>query len=1265
MPWNNRMRRAAVAVAAVLLAQTVVQAGGQLPSAAAPAPEKPISVPKSAAALTPITLITGDVVGYLGQPGGKDTVQVLKSRPGVRFQFLNTPNGWYAIPSDAVSLIGGRTVDRELFNVSYLAKNGYADGGQATMPVLIGYGSGAARARAAAMPGAATDHVLTSIGANAVRVAKTQAGAFWKTLVPAAGKRDLASGAARIMLDRKAKATLADSVAQIGAPQAWAAGYDGKGVRVAVLDTGVDATHPDLAGKVLDGKSFVADEPDLIDRNGHGTHVASTVAGSGAASAGKEKGVAPGAGLVIGKVLNGAGLGYDSDIIAGMEWAATTEHAQVISMSLGGPVLPGDDPMVDAVNSLTASTGALFVLAAGNSGPVRASIGSPAAAVSALTVGAVDHNDRIAEFSSRGPNVDGSVKPEITAPGVGIVAARAAGTSLGTPVNDYYTTLSGTSMATPHVAGAAAILAQRHPDWTASQLKATLVAAGKDIGAPVNSQGAGRVDVPTALDQTLSAQPSTIGFGVLPAPQSGTRTSTLTYHNAGSAAITLKIAVKMTDPNGKPAPDGTLAAGASQLTVPAGGQAQLPVVLAPGKVGIGSFQGTVVAASADGKTKATTPVGFSNGPVSHTVRLKVIGFDGEVRRSSSQDMWILPVDAADTDWLGSNIPTGDVTFQLPQGKYMILTNVFGGDGPNGTEQTGLMVNPTVNLSADTEVTFDLRKTKKVQISAPQPTWSQAALASVHRKALSGVTWDYALQVGVYDPGTVYVNEMPSQPNNEFSFDYQTVLTRSQLDLTVGSVTVHPHYIVADGGNDLNVPFPVRMFDGRKNSRLVYLGAGTDADFAGKTVKGQVVLVQTDTAAGLTSSVVRRAYAAGASGLVVFDSLSMTQTTNEDRADLLPVSYLARPDGLAVLSQLTKGIEAPVRLLGTPVSPFAYHFAATRIPGIPASGLTFRVDLARMVKIDTTYQSPRDLVISSGVTVDDLPPLPSGDLLRAPSRRLDYYGPAKAGPVWGRFMEAFENGNLTLLSSGAEQMARPQSRTDVFNAAPRRPGQAVAYRPLQVGPQALSLSRTANTMFYTPQVLDGNNHWDMAAPLPGEMSVKLSQDGKTLPGAAGSASVSWPLSQSSGRYRFDVDYTPAAFTPAGYRSNTSWEFGSPTPNKAWTGAGLTCGDADNPATASQPCAAAPAIMLDYALDVRKLLVRPYQVPGASNARITGVTVEVSYDSGKTWRSLPLVALPNGQWLGLLIGQRPGTSVSLRTIASDSAGNKVTQTLLNAY
>ncbi|MFD0539314.1 S8 family serine peptidase [Actinomadura luteofluorescens] len=128
---------------------------------------------------------------------------------------------------------------------------------------------------------------------------------------------------------------------QVGAPQAWSAGYTGEGAKVAVLDTGVDAGHPDLQGRIAETRNF-SESADAADRVGHGTHVASTVAGTGAASRGERRGVAPRADLLIGKVLDDEGSGTDSSVIAGMEWAAP--RADVVNMSLGGAPTDGTDP---------------------------------------------------------------------------------------------------------------------------------------------------------------------------------------------------------------------------------------------------------------------------------------------------------------------------------------------------------------------------------------------------------------------------------------------------------------------------------------------------------------------------------------------------------------------------------------------------------------------------------------------------------------------------------------------------------------------------------------------------------------------------------------------------------------------------------------------------------------------------------------------------------------------------------------------------------
>ncbi|MFC7109603.1 S8 family serine peptidase [Nonomuraea rubra] len=256
----------------------------------------------------------------------------------------------------------------------------------------------------------------------------------------------------------------------------WEFGNTGEGVDVAVLDSGIDTAHPDLAGRVAQAETFVPDQT-VEDGQGHGTHVASTIAGTGAASGGKERGVAPGARLHVGKVLDNAGEGQESWVLAGMEWAARTERAKIISMSLGAQATDGTDPLSAAVNQLSAETGALFVVAAGNSGPTAFTVGTPAAADAALAVGAVDGADQPADFSSRGPRAgDRGLKPEITAPGVDILAARSQYAAEG---DGFYQTMSGTSMATPHVAGAAALLAAQHPDWTGAQLKDALVSTAK------------------------------------------------------------------------------------------------------------------------------------------------------------------------------------------------------------------------------------------------------------------------------------------------------------------------------------------------------------------------------------------------------------------------------------------------------------------------------------------------------------------------------------------------------------------------------------------------------------------------------------------------------------------------------------------------------------------------------------------------------------------------------------------------------------------
>lgn len=351
----------------------------------------------------------------------------------------------------------------------------------------------------------------------------------------------------RIVPDRRVEMTLDLSVPHVRAPEVWGdVGYRGEGTTIAVIDTGVDYTHPDLGGcfgstcKVIGGYDFINGDGDPIDDQGHGTHVAATAAGGGITP-----GVAPAAHVLAYKVLDELGFGSSSDVIAGIERAADpdddgdpSDHVTVISMSLGGG---GDenDPISVAVDNATA-VGVLSVVAAGNDYAYFA-IGSPGTARTALTVGATDDADAIADFSSRGPTtIDYLLKPEITAPGVDICAATIPGAFPGFGCRDsIHASISGTSMATPHVSGAAALLRGLFPALAPAEVKAMLQQAAVPLGLDVTTGGAGRLDVRAAVDVGTILSPAPLNFGIddttVPA---WTATTDLTVRNLGDEAKT-------------------------------------------------------------------------------------------------------------------------------------------------------------------------------------------------------------------------------------------------------------------------------------------------------------------------------------------------------------------------------------------------------------------------------------------------------------------------------------------------------------------------------------------------------------------------------------------------------------------------------------------------------------------------------------------------------------------------------------------------------
>ncbi|MGW1447065.1 S8 family peptidase [Micromonospora sp. NPDC002411] len=697
---RRRQRRA---LTAGVLATVLVTAG--LTAQPASAQEQPTAAVSGTSGT--FTLITGDRVSL--DATGHPEIQRGPGRAGMRFVSSREDGHQYVVPVDAMPLLRDGRLDRRLFDLTALGEFGYDDRA-AELPLLVAYPEDRpAQARTATAEGDGRVRAdLPAAHALAVRADRDDRVTLWTSLTRGTtSARTLAAGVTHVWLDGKRKVSLDRSVPQIGAPTAWQAGFDGTGVTVGVLDTGIDADHPDFAGHLTEVRDFTGGN-DPSDAVGHGTHVASTIVGSGAASGGRYRGVAPGAKLLVGKVCATTEC-QDSDIITGMQWLAP--QARVVNLSVGGTDAPGLDPLETAVQELSHRHGTLFVVAAGNEGKPK-SISSPASADDALAVAAVDADDQRAYFSSRGPRVgDNHIKPEISAPGVDIVAAAPGGD---------YATMSGTSMATPHVAGTAAILAGQHPDWTGPQLKAALMDSAKPTGEDtIYEQGAGRVDIARAVAQPVAADVAAIDFPVQRWPHADDTplTQVVGYRNTGSAPVTLTLAVA-------PAPAGMLTVSPATLVVPAGGRAEATITVdtrvdAPD----GVYQGALTATGA-GDLRVRTPFVLNREIESYDVRLDHTGRNGKP--------------ATEYTTVAANLTTGEFstlaatpgggTLRLPKGRYALYSTIH-----EGAVST-MLVQPVLDVRGPVTEAVDARSAKPVAVTVPE---RDAAATSINVSA----NWD--------------------------------------------------------------------------------------------------------------------------------------------------------------------------------------------------------------------------------------------------------------------------------------------------------------------------------------------------------------------------------------------------------------------------------------------------------------------------------------------------------------------------------------------
>ena len=1244
----------AVRTTALVAAATVSVGVGLAPPPALSAEPAAVAPTAATAAAGPptvkkVTLVTGDVVEVSTGADGKQSVVILPRPDGTIPQAaINRANDHlFVIPTEAFGLLKSNRLNSDLFDVTTLIESQYDDASSATLPVLVDYGKGgtaAIKSRRASLKGATRTVVIPKLGVSAFHAKKKEARAFWADLttgVDAAGNPTaLADGATRVDLDGRVHVALEDSVPQIKAPQAWAAGFDGAGTTVAVLDTGYDPTHPDLAGRVGATANFTTDAT-VKDGHGHGTHVASTVGGTGAASNGLRMGVAPKTTLMIGKVLNDHGSGEDSQILAGMVWAVD-EGADVVSMSLGAGPTDGTDPLSEAINELSATSDTLFVVAAGNAGSRPSTVTSPGAADAALTVGAVDVNDVMAKFSSRGPRLaNGGFKPEVVAPGVNVTAARAAGTALGPVVDNVYTTISGTSMATPHVAGLAAILKEEHPGWDGDRIKSVIVNSTSPIANATGfDAGTGRVDALAAINETVFAPPS-VSLGSFKWPYSDlepTRTA-LTYTNTADTAVTLSLALAGQD--GTPVQAGSLSLADDQVTVPADGTASVDVILDPTVAASGAHSAVVTATPDNGGT-VRTGLSYLLEPEAYDVKVTVKPRTGTqsashaVFLSSLQAPWIF-----EQSYFDAEPGAQTATFRLPPGNYGVSAT-SAGLAADGAKEGVLTYEPSFTVSKNAEIVLDEDQTGRFGYDVERPVVTDGAVLLATWKGATG-TGEYAYygapdrlyarpSGGLAGAATVSSNWWLSQPDGVLTVAKGEPVSLRSLPSTDGSpmppiAQIDASFKIVDAGraaapNTSEVNGAIALVAGdcgdltTTAATLKKAGAAAMVAYAGP---GQTCAGTVDDAVGLPSLQARAIDVDGLLGGVRGASSALvTHQVPEYMYDLLrywkdEVPNGGNADGTAAatsalvesyngMGRTSDGLRAAQRLIG---------WVPNR--GIAVYGVVHPVPVPATV---THY-------VSTGAAWE---------------RSVSVYDPESGSEyafAWAA-MTTYDAGMTyrdTWFGGPTSSRVSPLSRVDNGNPPPIRYG------------NRLYLSMGAYT--------------DAAGHI-GHSNIgytgKVYSDDQLIATANNSLGFNAPLSPGTHRVRVVTEtHDDNPFWQQSTSIKTTWSFDSAPATGQYAVLPMLSIDYNLPELSS--INAAPAG--EYAFDVA------FHLPDTIETRpVVERSVEISWDGGHTWGQVKLTHC-DATSCKAHVDNKSGAQASLRVAATDDAGRTVTQEIIDAY
>jgi hypothetical protein len=794
-------------------------------------------------------------------------------------------------------------------------------------------------------------------------------------------------------------------------------------------------------------------------------------------------------------------------------------------------------------------------------------------------------------------------------------------------------------MATPHVAGAAALLAAAHPDWTGPQLKDALVSTTKatpDYDA--YQGGSGRLDIAGTMRSTVFATATAYTGVPASAQKPGKAEHAVTYTNTADSPVTLDLAV-----DAPQAPAGLFTLSERQVTVPAHGTRAVTLVMDPGQAATGSRHTGQIRASGPGGALARTTIGLGTVTEYHTLSLILRDNAG---KPMSGLVELMHEGKSEFD---SNLDfvfvdeTGRLDLPLPKNAYsaMAFVNVRGSHGPHSLG-LALLGDPEIILDRDTEVVLDASAARQVRAVTPQESASTFERMEYYR-SMNGSWRSFLLTDNYYD-------SLWAQPTGakvtHGEFYFATRWRMEQPVLAVASKTSEFSDVLRQSGT-------TQLPEGRSNLRVVYAGNGAPSDYAGLDVRGKAVVVRRDQSLIDDPAQAAAAAAAGAKLLLVKNDQIGREVRRYSAGWSVPspieVALLSIDEGEKLIRE-ARGGKAKLKVTSTPVSDYVYDLMDVK-RGAITSDTVYRADRDNLARVDVGFHAP-DGTVHGGEFRYDWPSYSDWGigpvtLMDEPTRgeRTDW---VSTGDHYRWGQEAYVDGLLYEIDPRMSYRAGTTEKEDWFSPI-ERPHLNDNYK---------LPTRAAGRLSFDIPGWGGADHVGMAMDYQGmRHALSVYQGGTLLRQVNGTTVISADApSAESLPYRvvMDTERDPE-FGVYSSRTHTEWDFRSRSASE------------DAPAVL-------PLLQLGYSVDTdgdgrtrRKadLVLTAAHLPGAyGTGTIGSAGLDVSYDDGITWQKASLTRSGADGWKAGLHAPASARYLSIRASARDAKDNAVSQTVIRA-